>query len=128
MRPLLHDFDLVPQRRGELLSFELRPGPDISAALGFDASNFLLGIGQLVRVAPDLAPVFVADAVGLAGADGVEHPFRRVGVRGAVSAVLVEIVNQDVGIFADVTYVYCQQTYLERVKGTERVTGDRIPK
>lgn len=96
--PFVDHFDLVPQRRGVLLGLGLGPHADVAHALGLDAEDGLLGLGQLVGIRPDLAPVFVADAWRLARSDGVEHPFGWIRVRRADRAVLFEVVAQNLGI------------------------------
>lgn len=93
MSPPLHDFDLVPERRGVffLISFAVRAhGLD---ALLFDPDGFIFGVCEFGGRAPYLAPVAIAYPRGVARTDGVEHPFRGVGVGGTICAVAAEIVQ-----------------------------------
>jgi len=62
----------------------------------------------------------------LAGADGVQHPLGRVGVGRAVGAVLVEVVEEDVSVSADVAKVYRLPALLQQQQAVKVLEQRRI--
>ena len=126
MGPLVDDFDLVPQRGGIFLLIDLAMRAHGLDALLLDLHNLLFRGFQLRRLPPDLAPVAVTDAGRVAGADGVEHPFGGIGVGGTVGAVAAEVVEQNVGIFADVAEVDAFAAFLQEEEAVEVFEEGRV--
>jgi len=108
-----------PQWRCVLLLLSLRLRADLLIPLSFDTHDSLLRSLQLLRLLPYLAPVFATKACSLSGADCVEHPLRGIGIGRAVRAVLVEVVDEYVGIPPDIAEVDALATFLEEEQAVE---------
>ena len=87
-------------------SFGLEPGD-----LGFD-------VGVFLRVDPFLVPVST-DPLARTSSDRLEHEFSRVDIAGDLGAVALEVVDEDLGVFSDVTEVYGLTSTLEQQKAVE---------
>lgn len=80
MHTTVDDFDLMPQRGGVFPLIGLGVGSYRLDAGCFHLGDLILDVGQFGGFAPSFAPVTVTDSLCHSCANGVEHPFSRVGV------------------------------------------------
>lgn len=82
--------------------------------------NFLLDLGELWRVDPLLVPI-TPDSLARTGSDGLEHELSWVDIAWNLGTVALEIVNEDMRVFTNVTEVDGLATTLEKQETVERL-------
>lgn len=118
--------NLVRHRCSELLLLDWLGRTNSSHALFLDLTNVALDLSEFLRISPYISPIAVTNARSGTSTDGIEHPLGRVGIRRAVSTVAMEVVKENMGVFADVTEVNTLATPLEKEQSVEVFEKSRV--
>jgi hypothetical protein len=94
-------------------------GTNVNGTLLFDLDDMALDLGEFFRLPPDISPVLFTNTVSRSGTNRVEHPLSGVGRRGTISAVVVEVLQKNIGILTNVAKVHALATALEEEQAIE---------
>ena len=87
--------------------------------------NLLLDFGEFGRVNPLLVPI-TADSFTRTGSDSLEHELGRIDISRDLGTVPLQIVNENLRVFSDITKVDSLSSSLEQEQAVERLEQQSV--
>lgn len=109
--PLENSLELEPSRSSVFSSDTLVVFWFIQSLL-LEYGDLFLGSSEFLRVEPFLVPITTSHSLPGSSTDSLEHEFSRVGIVRYRGTVSLEVVDEDIRVFADITKVDTLSTSL----------------